>query len=293
MSAAEVIGGDGRIKDRQGVSPQGVVFRAKRTSVQALGLNAWLDFKPDLKQFDPFGYYDPSTGRFQPKVAGYYRLSGSTLQQPGNSTAWTYFRIAKNGGPPNGPAARAQQQQGGTPLLGGSTVMYLNGTTDYATVQAQSDNYASGAGIYGDNIAEDYSWFEAELIGVSVGVIPAPWVPLPLTANWAGTSGPDPVPQYRKQLDGHIVMRGLAALTGAGYVATIGTLPAGQGVRPIKPERFAAPTYAAGGAGSWGVAYISVNTDGTITHNVQLAGSTPGGSGSWVSLAGVNFPGES
>lgn len=290
--SAEVIGGDGRIKDRTGVAPQGVVFRAKRTSVQALGNNAWLDFKPDLKQFDPFSFYDPATGRFQPKVAGYYRLSGSTLQQPGNSTTWTYFRFAKNGGPSNGPAARSQQQQGGTPLLGGSTVMYFNGTTDYATVQVQSDNYATGGGIYGDLVAEDYSWFEAELIGVSVGLIPAPWASLPMTANWTGTSGPDPVPQYRRQPDGLIVMRGLAALTGAGFVATIGTLPAAQGVRPIKTERFLVGTFAAGGAGSWGAAYISVNTDGTITHNVQVAGSTPAAAGSWVTLAGINFPGE-
>src|SRR5689334_2164605 len=110
----QVLGADGRFKDRQGIPPQGLVFRAKRTTVQVCANNTWVDFKPDLKQFDPYNAYDPSTGRFNPKTPGYYLLSASTDQVVGNSTTWLYFRFAKNGGPPSGTAYRPRQQQGGT-----------------------------------------------------------------------------------------------------------------------------------------------------------------------------------
>lgn len=265
MSGPEVLMADGALK-RQGdsLAPQGVVFRAKRTNVQVLGNNAWLDFKPDLKQFDPFGYYDPSTGRFQPKIAGYYRLSGCALQQPGNSTTWTYFRFAKNGGPPNGPAARAQQQQGGTPLLGGSTVMYLNGTTDYATIQVQSDNYAGSAGIYGDNIAEDYSWFEAELIGVSVGVIPEPWHNVgaagepAFAAGWSNNyaDGSNPA-RFFKDPHGVVHLNGSIKSTGAGALAF--TLPVGY--RPNQGAGWAL-SFWNGSTRVLGV--VSIGTDGGV-----------------------------
>lgn len=292
--SAEVIGSDGRIKDRQGVPSRGVVCRVRQGSDNALvnGYNVPVPF--GVKEFDPYNWFDSAGGtyRFAPKIAGYYRCTSVVVVNGVTGTAEVDIYLRKNG---TGAGATGTFAGDVTPSIPAgwaapkaSGIVYLNGTTDYVDVVV----WAPSAGLMRGTSAQ-YPYFEAELIGVSVGVIPAPWIPLPMTANWSGTSSPDPAPQYRKQLDGHIVMRGLAVLTGAGYTAVMGTLPAGQGLRPAKPERFVVPTFAAGGAGSWGAAYISVNIDGTISHNVQFAGTTPAAAGSWVSLAGVNFPGES
>jgi hypothetical protein len=118
-----------------------------------------------------------------------------------------------------------------------------------------------------------------------------PWTNVPaLAANWSG-NGAEQIPQYAKLSSGLIVLRGLAVLTAAGFTATIATFPAASGLRPAKTERWIAPTFAAT-AGVWGAAYIGLNTDGTLTHNVQISGTAPAGTGSWLSLAGLFFTGD-
>ena len=103
----------------------------------------------DTEQFDTTGDYDSSTNyRFTPSVAGYYQLNGGA-GDANNTTYQVYVGIYKNGsiyaiqgdyhasdGGSNG--ARYTRQSV-------STVMHMNGSTDYAELFF-FDNVASGTG---------------------------------------------------------------------------------------------------------------------------------------------------
>lgn len=70
-----------------------------------------------------------STGRFTPLVAGYYQASG-TLQVNASSVAYAAIQLKKNGTAicTNASAPYASNLYGSATL---STLVYLNGTTDY------------------------------------------------------------------------------------------------------------------------------------------------------------------
>ena len=85
------------------------------------------------KDFDTNNYFDATTNyRFTPLVAGYYQIN--TLVYQGGATGETVNSIYKNGSPwkiindNNITSANTYR------LLGGSALVYLNGSTDYIEI---------------------------------------------------------------------------------------------------------------------------------------------------------------
>lgn len=179
----EVLMADGAIK-RQGdsLAPQGVVCRVVRGGSNQTGVTVNTPTRVQLNSvvFDPYGWFDTSSYRFTPKIAGYYRVSG-VVASGGTAAAGNYLLsiLYKNGAEYQ---RMSEVQFGGTTdalQAVGTTLVYCNGTTDYLELWGQG-----GATSFGLT----YTEFTAELIGTTVGVLPAPWQLLTLGAGWANNT---------------------------------------------------------------------------------------------------------
>lgn len=102
-----------------------------------------------VEEFDTANCYDPTTNyRFTPNVAGYYQV---TAILGCGAVASNYFQSAvfKNGSRFTDLINFPTSASAG-PVLGGTTLMYMNGTTDYIEIYAQSSS--AGAVVYGSNV---------------------------------------------------------------------------------------------------------------------------------------------
>lgn len=219
------MGGDGRIKDRQGVPPQGVVFGASMISDQTVA--QWGELIFNGKLFDPWSWYSTTTGRFTPKVPGYYRFEWRGRYSSVPSGGWARTQLAKNGA----SWADGDFAQGTMPTAsGGSAVVYLNGTTDYVSVLQSSSDGASRVFLSSASDPE-HSYFYGTLIGSSIGITPEPWQSLaPYLANgWVGYNG---TPYFRKMPSGMVIFRG-EITGGSTTVASVVFGPLPPGYRPL------------------------------------------------------------
>lgn len=107
------------------------------TSITA---SAWVKVPLDVEDLDTGGWYDPSTYRFQPTVAGYYHIAVTGAP---NASAIGGVGIYKNGA----GIAYGTDGSAGTFYKACSAVVYLNGSSDYVEMWAYSD--AGGGQIYG------------------------------------------------------------------------------------------------------------------------------------------------
>ena len=125
-------------------------FRATLSSDQT-GLSdaVYTKLELDTELFDTTGDYDSSTNyRFTPSVAGYYQLNGGA-GDANNTTYQVYVGIYKNGSiyAIQGDYHASDGGSNGTRYArqAVSTVMHMNGSTDYAEL-FYFDNVASGTG---------------------------------------------------------------------------------------------------------------------------------------------------
>lgn len=285
------IGSDAREKDRTGIAPQGVGFRAHRGSNVTFTLNTDFAIVHDVEEYDPLGWYDATTGRFTPKVPGYYRISAKVIVA--NGTATVYGAIRKNGAI---LGRYMQMNPSGSQWSGsGTETVYLNGTTDYVDSVVFSNGGASSI-ISGDpSIA--YTSFEGWLEGVTVGVVPEPWTPLPFNSNWQnyGGSGNENC-YYMKDPHGFVHLKGLAktiaGLTFGAASAQVATLPVGY--RPGTYQRNLLGPGSDGGAGAC-IYRIIVDPNGviSITNSGAPSSGYSGAPGTnYVWLDGVHFRAE-
>lgn len=90
---------------------------------------------------DPQGWFDDSTHKFQPTIAGYYNVSYSVLWGTGTVTAGQQMNTQIH---LNGSDQLYISQSIVNTAVGftqsGSVVVYLNGTTDYITITAYSSS---------------------------------------------------------------------------------------------------------------------------------------------------------
>lgn len=106
-------------------------FRAYRNGTQSISSTTFTKVALNAENFDTDNAFDSTTNnRFQPTVAGYYQINGAVNIAPSSAPTRLLSFIYKNG------AVYAQGQDfnsipgsGGTSTI--STVVYLNGTTDY------------------------------------------------------------------------------------------------------------------------------------------------------------------
>ena len=84
--------------------------------------------------FDSNNCFDSTTNyRFTPNVAGYYQInvSGVATWATNNDSAYYYMGISKNGSLYTNPAGVMSCSNGNYAQCAGSSVIYMNGTTDY------------------------------------------------------------------------------------------------------------------------------------------------------------------
>jgi hypothetical protein len=114
----------------------------------------------DTKEFDTHNFYNTSTGRFTPKVAGYYRVdSDQYWGGPAN------FGLYKNGSlychmaTPVGAATGA-----------GTAKVYLNGSTDYIDLRSDANfTFTSGGGVW---TIPMINWVSFELLSGAQQILP-------------------------------------------------------------------------------------------------------------------------
>ncbi len=141
-----------------GASPTNVpAFRAHRNGASQTVTNAtYTKVIFTTKDFDTFGDYDTSTGRFTPKVAGNYLILSSVYCSP--SATQCYVSIYKNGSAVGGSGNTAVSD----PVSHASTILALNGSTDYIEI------YVNG-NVTTINGAQQWTYFAASLLASGNG----------------------------------------------------------------------------------------------------------------------------
>ena len=111
--------------------------------------NTKLQFNTEV--FDTNSNYDPTTNyRFTPTVAGYYHIIVSSSVAVNTQTVRIISNVFKNGGIYKAGSAAAGA--GATfPASEASTILYMNGTTDYVEGYVYVDNISGTVTITADS----------------------------------------------------------------------------------------------------------------------------------------------
>jgi len=118
------------------VATNGPAFNAYRSTNQSVTSATWTKVEFNAEDFDTAGAYDASTNyRFQPLVAGYYSIQFAVACYSGAFTA-VLARLYKNG---SGTNIQAFNYSATSNVLddwgvSASTMIYMNGSTDYLEV---------------------------------------------------------------------------------------------------------------------------------------------------------------
>lgn len=134
-----------------GVAGTGPAFSAYLSTLQSITSNTWTKLAANTEEFDTANCYDNATNyRFTPTVTGYYQITGNIYFNSSSGNSVHRIAIYKNGSvfkygplvyPSGGPADSVANM---------STLIYMNGTTDYVElyglqVAASSPNFTAGA----------------------------------------------------------------------------------------------------------------------------------------------------
>lgn len=139
-----------------GVPVNGPTFNVGIGGAQSISATTWTKVQLTVETFDVGSCFDTSTHRFTPNVAGYYQISGNISFNGQNSVA-VIPAIYKNG-----TAFRRGSRSGVTTSVAAavtlSTVVYLNGSTDFAELYVFSDGAI--------NTEEDsqFTWMSGALV---------------------------------------------------------------------------------------------------------------------------------
>ena len=129
-----------------------VSFRAYQNATTALSNGSHTKVIFQVDDFDATNAYDATTGRWNPKVAGNYQINWTISYNQG-SPARTFSDLRKN----NVAIGRSTDINSANLLsMGGSSLVYMNGTTDYLEVWC----YSGGANLSTDGtISTQFSAF--------------------------------------------------------------------------------------------------------------------------------------
>jgi hypothetical protein len=117
-----------------------------------------------VDQYDDKSWWDPSTKRFTPNVAGYYNISvGSWLENPGTSTGQCNIQLRKNGATIMIVQLPLSNTSGIS--LTGTRIVYFNGSTDYADF-TYYHNAGSSKNLLQGTSDSSGTWFYAVLLAM-------------------------------------------------------------------------------------------------------------------------------
>jgi hypothetical protein len=135
---------------------QGPAFSAYQSTLQSVsnGVNTKVQLQTEV--FDTASCFDSTTNyRFTPNVAGYYQISGA-LGWASGINARNLLMVWKNGG----EYTRLQDFGSLTYCSSGSTLVYLNGSTDYVELYV----YQGGGSSQNTTASSTQTWFSGVLV---------------------------------------------------------------------------------------------------------------------------------
>lgn len=131
----------------------GPAFSAYRSSsAQSINQTTWTKVQLNSENFDTANAFDSTTNyRFTPATAGYYQLNAN-LGFDNSATGRCLIAVYKNGT----EYARLLDMSGNyaAPEVGGATLVYLNGSTDYVELFARADNTGTRTIYFGNEYTQ-------------------------------------------------------------------------------------------------------------------------------------------
>lgn len=111
----------------QGVYGNIPAFQVSCVGTFSMSANTWTKIQLNTKQFDTNNNFDITTNfSYTPTVAGYYQFNFANAQLLAGTS---YLSLYKNG-------VAGLNQFGASASPSGSTIFYMNGTTDYVDLRA-------------------------------------------------------------------------------------------------------------------------------------------------------------
>ena len=107
------------------------LFRAYQSSSQTISNNSTTVIAYDAEDFDPNGWYDTSTYKFTPTIAGYYAVTASLRYNTDADWDICDMYIYKNTSIHTNVSDGHQRYD----TLNGTDIIYLNGSSDYVQVK--------------------------------------------------------------------------------------------------------------------------------------------------------------
>ena len=107
-------------------------FRAYKSSNQVVSDAVSTKVIFDTKVFDTNNNYSTANSRFTPTVAGYYQIIANVYGSSGAALSYNFIQIYKNGSADS--SVVISPYQGATAIGPATTLIYLNGSTDYIEV---------------------------------------------------------------------------------------------------------------------------------------------------------------
>jgi hypothetical protein len=112
-----------------------LAFQAKKSSDQSISSGVWSKVTFDQEDLDSNNCYDTSTNLFTPTIAGWY-LIGGKIRFEGNGDRRLIISIWKNNAEYCRISEFSYNHTAGEHQNGGSALVYFNGSTDYAQMNA-------------------------------------------------------------------------------------------------------------------------------------------------------------
>jgi hypothetical protein len=130
----------------------GPAFSAYQSSAQSITSGVWTKLQINTEEWDTNSNFDTANYRFTPTVAGYYQVNGrvtvGTIMNVVVVSVWKNGNAWKRGTAIANSAGEA---------VSGSSLVYLNGTTDYIEL------YAYFSSTQNTFAASDQTYFQASL----------------------------------------------------------------------------------------------------------------------------------
>jgi hypothetical protein len=135
----------------------GPAFFASQSANQNITLATSTKANIDTIIFDTDNNFNTSTNRFTPTVAGYYQVSGGTRSQAVTTNTGVSIYIYKNG---SQYVTTVEDGSATTKYPSLSTLVYLNGSTDYVELYVQ----ITGSGTASIVGSLDRTWFSGAMV---------------------------------------------------------------------------------------------------------------------------------
>lgn len=126
-------------------------FHAFRSSAQAITINAYTKIAFDQAPLNPNTGYSIANSRFQPDVAGWYNVYATASQTGTNPTDNAQVAIYKNNGSHRTIGLlNASSSIFIVSAMSGSSLVYMNGSSDYIEIFVYRGQASGTASINGD-----------------------------------------------------------------------------------------------------------------------------------------------